>query len=418
MKRIKVADQARLIRSLLMVLALILIVVLIITWLRNGRDEPEPPTTEPNSSGEPVGLPIQMYQGGFLNLKELPGWLETAPKKEITYPEDGVRGIYISAFAAGNQEVMEENIRLIEESDLNAMVIDFKDDYGKVRVDTGSDYPLIREQTEAIYTSERIAELKKRGIYLIARIVVFRDPSLATTHPEMAFLHPNGQLLETDGQAFVNPLKKEVWDYNVAIAREAIALGFDEIQFDYVRFAEGFERIEDTLQFDRGNYAEMTDPILRNQQAITDFIAYARRKINAYQVKLSVDVFGYIAFDPMSGIGQSMPQIIEQVDVLSAMIYPSHWGSGYFELTAPDREPYRVVEAYLKKEQEIFSAAEQPPISRPWLQAFTARYLGEGNYLVYGKEEIEEQIKALQAAGVDEYLLWQSTSRYPEDVDY
>jgi len=117
------------------------------------------------------------------------------------------------------------------------------------------------------------------------------------------------------------------------------------------------------------------------------------------------------------GIGQNFGKISSNVDVISSMIYPSHWTS-YFGIAKPDLEPYRLVQEYAKAENATLAKLEKAPISRPWLQDFTASYLGSGNYKKYGKAEVEAQIKALNEAGINEYLLWNAGNRYSPGVDY
>ncbi len=133
---------------------------------------------------------------------------------------------------------------------------------------------------------------------------------------------------------------------------------------------------------------------------------------------MSVDIFGYSATLPEApGIGQNFSKISEQVDVISSMIYPSHWTS-YFGIDKPDLEPYNVVKEYAKVENKKLSKLKHPPVSRPWLQDFTASYLGSGNYQKYGKRQVEDQVKALHDEGIDEFLLWDAANRYTKNVDY
>ena len=137
------------------------------------------------------------------------------------------------------------------------------------------------------------------------------------------------------------------------------------------------------------------------------------------QVKVSVDIFGYTATLPEApGIGQNFNRISSSVDVISSMIYPSHWSNGYFGISKPDKEPYRLVTEYMKAEKEKFAQLQTPPQSRPWIQDFTASWLGAGNYIKYGKAEVDAQIKALKDAGVNEYLIWNANNSYSEGVTY
>ncbi len=338
---------------------------------------------------------------------------------KFDYP-DAVRGIYVTGPAAGSNK-LNELIKYVDETDLNAMVIDIKDDRGNVTYkpeDPDSPYAGIGKD----YIKNPRSMLKKfedKQIYPIARVVVFKDSHLAKEKPELSFLDGEKVWKNGRGEAFVNPFLKEVWDYNVGIAIEAAKLGFKEIQFDYVRFPEGFENKEDDLKYDVGEYDEAkVSNTAKRVQAVTDFVSYAREKLEPYGVEVSVDIFGYAATLPEApGIGQNFTKISENVDVISSMIYPSHWTS-YFGIDKPDLEPYNLVKEYAKLENGKLKELKTPPTSRPWLQDFTASYLGEGNYQRYGKEEVEAQIKALKDNGIDEYLLWNAANRYTKGVDY
>src|SRR5699024_6027001 len=118
------------------------------------------------------------------------------------------------------------------------------------------------------------------------------------------------------------------------------------------------------------------------------------------------------------GIGQDLVQIGEHIDVLSSMIYPSHWGPGSLDVAKPDLEPYETGSRYIEKEKEELFRMEEPPLSRPWIQDFIAPYLGAGNYQEYGKTEVEAQIKALNESAIDEYVIWNDSKKYTENVDY
>jgi hypothetical protein len=336
------------------------------------------------------------------------------------YP-DAVRGVFVTAHSAGGAR-FEKLVELVDTTDLNAMVIDVKEDLGHLTYEPKEDTPLaVLDIGEPYIKNPRavLERLEEKQIYPIARVVVFKDSVLANTRPELSFTDGHEVWKNGRGESFVNPFLKEVWDYNVQIAIEAAKLGFKEIQFDYVRFPEGFENRADTLQYSMGEYADSDlDPVQRRVEAVTDFVAYAREQLRPYGVKVSVDIFGYAATLPEApGIGQNFSRISENVDVISSMIYPSHWTS-YFGIAKPDLEPYRLVSEYAKVENKKLAELKDPPVSRPWLQDFTASYLGAGNYQKYGKAEVEAQIKALNENGINEFLLWNAGNTYSSGVDY
>ena len=378
--------------------------------------------SETESSAETTAATstLTLRQGALLKTptaKELPKKFFYDSGVEIAYPADGVKGIYVTAYSVGYEEKFTKLVDYVDSNDLNAMVIDIKDDMGVVTADFNSEDSHIQENTEEYIPDikELMDLMEEKQIYPIARIVTFKDTLLANEQPDMSFTNSNGTVWKaSNGESFINPFLKQTWDYAVNVGIEAAKVGFKEIQFDYVRFPEGFEVWGDTLNYDMGEYADldMTDDEKR-VQAITDFTAYAKEKLMPYGVDVSVDIFGYTAsVVEASGIGQNFPQISENVDVISSMIYPSHWGTNYFGIYKPDLYPYELVAEYMKVENELLGTLETPPISRPWLQDFTASYLGSGFYQTYGKAQVDAQVQALYDAGVNEFLLWNALNNY------
>jgi hypothetical protein len=336
----------------------------------------------------------------------------------FSYP-DAVRGVYVTGHSAGGS-TFEKLTSLVKNSELNAMVIDIKDDTGNLTYLPEKSSPFYPISKNYIKDPKKVLNtLEKEQIYPIARVVVFKDTVLASKKPELSFKDGKKVWKNGRGESFVNPFLQEVWDYNVNIAIEAAKLGFQEIQFDYVRFPEGFERRDGELTFSEGKYAKSNqDNVQKRVTAVTDFVSYAKEKLEPYGVKVSVDIFGYTATLPEApGIGQNFSKISEHVDVISSMIYPSHWTS-YFGISKPDLEPYRLITEYAKLESQKLEQLKYKPISRPWIQDFTAAYLGKGNYQQYGKEEVEAQIKALNEQGINEFLLWNAGNTYTQGVDY
>ncbi|SFJ65731.1 hypothetical protein SAMN04487936_103221 [Halobacillus dabanensis] len=337
---------------------------------------------------------------------------------EFEYP-DAVRGIYVTGPSAGGAK-MSELTTLVEETELNAMVIDIKEDHGNITFEPEEGSPYA-DVAESFIDDPRamLEELEEKGIYPIARVVVFKDSMLAEKRPELSFTE-NGQVWKNGkGEAFVNPFMEEVWEYNVELAKEAAKMGFEEIQYDYVRFPEGFGSRDDILEYDQGKYADMDlDNVQKRVQAVTDFVEYARNELEYYGVDVSVDIFGYAAtITEAPNIGQNFSKISSNVDVISSMIYPSHWGP-YFGIAKPDTEPYRLVNEYAKVENEVLNELEDKPTSRPWLQDFSAPWLYSGAAKQYGKAEVEQQIRALNENGINEFLLWNAGNNYTKNVDY
>ncbi|MDW4481083.1 putative glycoside hydrolase [Staphylococcus saprophyticus] len=340
----------------------------------------------------------------------------------VTYPKDGVKGIYVSANSTKGEK-FDELTKFIEDSDLNAMVIDVKDDSGNVTINFNTGNKEIDKHTlDIVDAKPLLSKMKSKHIYPIARIVTFKDKNLAESHPEWSFKNADGTVWESDGgDKFVNPFKKEVWDYNINVSKEAAKAGFKDIQYDYVRFPEAFENVEHSLTYDKGKYKDSDlSEVDQRVDTITQFLKTARRDLKPYGAEISADVFGYSAMvEEAPGIGQSFPKIAENTDAISSMIYPSHWSPGDFGYDAPDKEPYGAVDKYLDKETEVLNKlGNKKPKSRPWLQDFTAQYLGEGNYKTYDSEAVEDQVKALKDHGINEFILWNAANDYTEGVDY
>ena len=323
-----------------------------------------------------------------------------------------VKGIYVSAYVAGTGDMMDKIIEELDRTELNAVVIDVKDDQG--RITYAMDSPTVNE-IGACHVFIRdmpalMAKLKEHGIYTIARVVAFRDPYLAEQKPEWS-LHVADDKIYRDnkGLAWVNPSKKEVWDYLVEVGKKAGEVGFDEIQFDYIRFA--VDRTMNDVVFDDG------DTQGRNKtQAITEFISYAYDELAKEGLFVSADVFGAImrSEEDAAAVGQEYEDMAEHLDYICPMIYPSHYGPGNFGIEYPDTQPYDTILNALNGSRELLaaSAKDDTPqaVVRPWLQDFTASYLE--HYIRYGDEQVRQQIQAVYDAGYDQWILWDAGVSY------
>lgn len=325
-----------------------------------------------------------------------------------------VKGIYVTAYSAGGER-MATLVNLLDKTDLNSMVIDIKDDAGYITYKTenekllkmGSAQPFIKD------IKKTIALLEQHKIYPIARVVVFKDTILAKKHPELSFVTKSGTVWKNGkGDGFVNPYRKEVWDYNIEVAKEAAKLGFKEIQFDYVRFPEGFEKKANSLKFTKTEQSRV--------DVVAGFVEQAKKELAPLGVRVSVDIFGYAASVPAAeGIGQDFVKISSSVDVISPMIYPSHYDTGWYKQKWPDRAPYAIIKGATEDtHKKLEPLGAEKPIIRPWIQDFTASWLGKGRYLKYGAAEVQAQIKALNDTGVEEYLLWNAGNQYTSGVKH
>ena len=374
-----------------------------------------------------------------------------------------VKGIYVTGAMAGTSN-MDNLIALVDRTELNTMVIDVKNDEGRVVYDMDSAF--VREiGAVKEYVSDMpglIRKCKEHGIYLIARIVAFKDPFLAENRQDLALTDKNGNIFrDKSGLAWVNPYKREVWDYLLEIARQAASVGFDEIQFDYIRFSTdaGMSKVdfgEDALEQDK-------------EDVITEFTIYAAQELHDMGVPLSADVYGVIIDSKLDAsiVGQNYYEMAKHLDYISPMVYPSHYGPGNLGLAVPDAQPYETIFRSMKTSRKVLAGmgreAEDMQVSgndvsgnsisgnsisennasgksmdaadpkdlvpnqeiradvRPWLQDFTATWVK--GHIRYGPEEIRAQIQAVYDAGYEEWILWNASNRYteggllPEEMD-
>ncbi|MDR6553704.1 putative glycoside hydrolase [Paenibacillus qinlingensis] len=321
-----------------------------------------------------------------------------------------VKGIYVSAWSAvGNK--FEQLIELVEQTDLNAMVIDVKNDSGQVTYP--STVPLVNEIGANSHViihdlKDKLRRLKQKHIYTIARLVVFKDPYLSKKKSTLAMKKKDGTVWkDPKGIAWVDPFKTEVWDYNIQIAKEVASLGFDEIQFDYVRFPENGQKVDREVIFDNPQK-------LSKAQDIATFLHTAKGRIGD-QAYISADVFGLttsMAND--MGIGQDWGMISKEVHFISPMLYPSHYTSGIYGIKSPDLQPYAVIHQAVNdanwKNRQLARSNQQTAQIRPWYQDFTATWVKP--HKKYGDIDVKEQIKAAREQGVEQFLLWNPSSTY------
>lgn len=324
-----------------------------------------------------------------------------------------VKGIYVSAYTAGTEAVMDEIIRRIDETELNAVVIDVKDDNGRVTFDMDS--PSVREIGACVgYIPDMAglaAKLKEHDIYMIARIPAFRDPYLAEAKPEWCCRLADGSVFRDRNQlAWVNPYKREVWDYLVEIAKKAGEAGFDEIQFDYIRFCT--EKGMNQVVFEDEDTEGKT-----RQEIILEFTEYVYDQLAKDGLFVSADVFGAVIGGgaDAEAVGQDYRQMAERLDYICPMIYPSHYGDGNFGIPHPDTQPYDTIMGALNASREDLTAQEpeETAVVRPWLQDFTASYLK--HHIQYGPEQVRQQIQAVYDAGYEEWILWSAAVNYHYD---
>ena len=322
-----------------------------------------------------------------------------------------VKGIHVTSWIAGDRRYFPVLIKLIDETELNTIVIDLKESDGRIAYE--ADVPLARTsgsiQKRIRNLDSVIEECKRHNIYKIARIVLFKDTYLAEKRIDLAIINKatKGIWRDYKGEAFTSPYSKEVWDYNLSLAEDAARRGFDEIQFDYIRFpSDGPLR---DIQYPEGHNEDNAVSV------ISSFVEEADRRLSPYNVKLSVDVFGLTTLRDDVGIGQNFKQLIDRVDYISPMIYPSHYWKGSYGYNNPNNAPYDIIKFSLRDairksvDQSQTEAVIKEKI-RPWLQDFTLGYPS------YGAEEVRAQIRAANDLGIKEWLLWNPSVRYTKNA--
>ncbi len=321
------------------------------------------------------------------------------PLSPITEPPQVIKGIYLTSWLAGKPNTLNELIEFINKTEINALVVDVKDERGTISFPSKVQLAQKIGSSLKKYNPERVLKsLRQYNIYPIARIVVFKDPFLATHCPELAVGSSEGGLWrDFKGLYWVDPYNKNVWDYNIAIAKEAAAYGFKEIQFDYIRFTS--DGLTKNCRYPKNNGLSKSD-------VIRDFLKYAYQELKPLGVKVSADVFGLTcSADSDIGIGQVIEKVADGVDIICPMVYPSHYVRGSYKIPDPDAKPYETVYKSLSDAVQKLSKADKKVIIRPWLQDFSLKSH-------YGREQLLAQIKAVESAGLNEWIFWNPANRY------
>ncbi len=318
-------------------------------------------------------------------------------KRRLKPAKREVKGIYLTAYSADNKTKRDSIINLINSTELNAVVVDIKDYTGYVLYDSKVDLvnELGLEKHRISDVRAMIREFHENDIYVIARQTVFQDPVLAEQKSEWAIKSKAGGLWrDNKWLAWVDPTRREIWDYNVEIAREAIGLGFDEIQFDYVRFpSDGNMSLVVYTTGDKPRY-----------EVMNEFYHYLSDQLSYEPAYISLDLFGFVMerHDGMS-IGQRLEDSVDAVDYISPMMYPSHYPVGHLGLENPAAVPGMVIDNGMKKGMPYFEHTRAQV--RPWLQAF---HIGA----LYGAHNIRAQIDMVEKYSDGGWLLWNAANRY------
>jgi hypothetical protein len=303
----------------------------------------------------------------------------------------GVRGIYLNGYHMTNNSKLEIINNILDNTNVNSLVIDVKTDNGHILFDSVNELAVEMSNVRSKYNRETLNTLKdKNDLYLIGRVVVFQDPLFAKNYPnEAVFDSYRNNIYSQDGQYFIDPGSEKARNYVINIAKEACELGFDEIQFDYIRYPDSNYKY--MVFKDENTY----DNRIKN---INSFLMVAKKEINSLGCFVSADVFGFILTNKFDGgIGQNLETIIENVDFLSPMVYPSHYSKGSFGYQNPNRNPYGVITSAL--DDALERGVEEIKL-RPFLQGFW-----------HSDAEVQENIRAAEDKNLD-WIIWNVSSSY------
>lgn len=322
-----------------------------------------------------------------------------------------LKGIYMTSWVASSLSLRGGLVKMIDETELNALVIDIKDYTGKIV------FPVTDQKLKAFGSEEvRVKDMKefveslhKKGIYVIGRIAVFQDAYFVKHRPDLAVKNKAGTVVWKDrkGISWIDPGSREYWDYIILLAQESRKIGFDEINFDYIRFPSD------------GDMKDISYPsgaVTSKAEVLRQFFEYTHKKLlendgslegATTKMKMSADLFGMVttAQDDM-GIGQLLENALPYFDYIMPMVYPSHYPPTFQGFKNPAQHPYEVVKYAMQEGVKRANLASSSPNKfRPWLQDFD---LGAD----YGPAEVRAQIKATNDVGLSSWLLWSASNKY------
>jgi hypothetical protein len=335
--------------------------------------------------------------------------LENSPVPEPLPPAihvktpDAVKAIYMSSWVAGTPSVRERVIGIVNHTEANSVVIDIKDYSGRISYEVSD--PELRKigsvEKRISDIRDLLARLHQDNIYVIGRIAVFQDPYFVQLHPELAVKSKRygGAWKDHKKITWLDASSREVWDYAIAIAKDAHKVGFDEINFDYIRFPSD------------GDIKDMSFPISGTRpkpEVVKEFFAYLDSHMKTAGITTSADIFGMTttATDDLN-IGQVLENALPYFDYIAPMVYPSHYPDGFHGWANPNAHPYDLIQYVMKSGVDRAVAATTTPLKlRPWLQDFD---MGTPSY---GKKEVEDQIQAVYDVGLTSWMLWDPGNKY------
>jgi len=311
-----------------------------------------------------------------------------------------IKALYLTFWGANiHSKTVARALKIIDKTEVNTLVVDVKNEYGSTSFRTSfaqaNDYGASKDRT--IGNIEDFVKLmKSKNIYLIARVVVFKDELQAVNNEDYAIKREDGTIWRNhDKMAWVDPFDKRSHDYTISIAEEAAKVGFDEINFDYIRFPA------------KANLKLKKESTEENRlKAIETFLSSAQNRLRKYGVFISVDTYGNICWvDDDTGIGQTVTSLAKHSDYISPMLYPSGFAGGNFGFKHPSEHPYEVIHRSVTNIHETIDSVR----IRPWLQYFKD-YAHKKR--PYNKYEVTEQIRATDDSNTSGWMFWSPSSKY------
>ncbi|OOB77284.1 MAG: hypothetical protein BEN19_02250 [Epulopiscium sp. Nuni2H_MBin003] len=347
----------------------------------------------------------------FIVEKEYAGdFVQSVISYDIHKATTNVKGLYVPAHKTSN---MDELLEIVNTTEINSFVIDVKDDKGYLTFDSEN---LALLEVGSIKNNPPIDDINylmdllyKNDVYPIARIVVFKDTVVDTNFKDRMILDKNGEVYTNKAdETWLDPSNTDNWTYILEFCKEAINVGFKEIQFDYIRFHESMNHETVILPEDE-----------TKTEIITRFVDYMVEQLSPYGVVISADVFGAIITSEIDSaiVGQDYQELAKRLDVICPMIYPSHYSTGSFGQVNPDLNPYEIILGALKASNEVIREIpieERKAVVRPYLQDFTASWVTP--HQEYTQVQIREQIDAVYDAILSEWIMWNGAANYTKEA--
>lgn len=350
--------------------------------------------------------------------------LPEEPKPLVTHIDTPtpVKAIYVSSWVAATPSIMTKIITLIDDTEINAVVLDIKDATGRISFLT--DNPILKDtgspENRIKNINEFINKLHEKNIYVIGRISTFQDPYLTKVKPEWAITKKSDGLVWKDrkGLSFLDPANKDVWNYNLALATTSYEMGFDEINFDYIRYPSDGNVNDINYKLTTKEDGTMTTRA-ENIEAFMKFINEEIRKAHP-EATTSADLFGLTTTETTDmGIGQVLEKALPYFDYIGPMIYPSHYAKGEYGLANPATKPYETVMRALDGAKKKIDAMLADPNAselvrthvkysqiRPWIQDFSI------GGVTYTADMVSAQMKAVYDSGLDSWMMWDPSNKY------